>query len=69
MVEDKKWLQAPLRNLLPLPPIIGLLEGGARCQCLLLLFSVSDVSNLLLALLNFKEKIQGEWGLLCNKYI
>lgn len=60
---------SPLWNLLPLPPIFELLEGRAKCQCLLLLFFVSDISNLLLALLNFKEKIQGEWELLCNKYI
>lgn len=61
-------LRPPLLNLFSLPPIIGLLEGRDGPQ-LFLLLSVSGVCNLLLDPLNFKEKIQGGLGLLCNKHI
>lgn len=43
-------------------------SGEWRWLQSLLLCSVSAVCHLLLGRLNFKEKIQGGLGLVCNKY-
>lgn len=61
-------LSTPLRNLLPLPPIIGLPEVELGASVCYFYFPLVMLVILLLTLLNFKEKIQGECGLLCNIY-